>query len=297
MPSSQEMRRRIQSVKNISQLTRALETVSASKARKTVQAVTATQAYSQKAWQVLVHLASQPGHTSLHPLLAERKEVNNILVVAISSDKGLAGSYNINLVRTVLFGFQDAKAPVTYITVGKKGRDMLARRRRKILAEFSQIPAPPEYRDVSVIGKLAVDEYLDGKFDQVYLVYTEFQNMMQYRPVIKKLLPFSLENQDDNSQPVEKTGSGVFLYEPGQAEILDQIVPRFTALQVYQAILSAQASENAARMVAMRNATDNAYELIGMLELEYNKMRQQAITNDILDIVGGAEAQLKVSAK
>lgn len=297
MPSSQEMRRRIQSVKNISQLTRALETVSASKARKTVQAVTATQAYSQKAWQVLVHLASQPGHASLHPLLSERKEVNNILVLAISSDKGLAGSYNINLVRTVLFGFQNAAAPVTYITVGKKGRDMLARRRRKILAEFSQIPAPPEYRDVSAIGKLAVDEYLDGKFDQVYLVFTEFVNMMQYRPVIKKLLPFSLEDREESREDVRKPGSGVFLYEPGQAEILDQIVPRFTALQVYQAILSAQASENAARMVAMRNATDNAYELIGMLELEYNKMRQQAITNDILDIVGGAEAQAKGDAK
>lgn len=292
MASTQEIRRRIHSVKNISQLTRALETVSASKAKKAVQAVTASQPYSLKAFSVLQHLANQPGQNSLHPLLAARDEVKKRLVISITSDRGLAGAFNVNMVKAVLLDARDSKVPVSYITVGRKGRDMLLRRRKDVIAEFSNIPTPPSYLDVAPIGKLAVEEFLNGNYDIVCLAYTHFNNMMSYTPIVKCLLPFSVQ-QDAESKPRESVNStkSIFGYEPDQDELLNTIVPRFTAMQVYHAILASQASENAARMIAMRNATDNGNELISVLQLEYNKIRQQTITNDMLDIVGGAEAQ------
>jgi F-type H+-transporting ATPase subunit gamma len=290
MPSTREMRLRIRSVKNISQVTRAQETVSASKVRRAMQAALATRAYSEKAWQLLVHLASQPGANTLHPLLAERSRVNKTLVLMISSDRGLAGAYNVNIVRETLEHFRDFNSPVAYITVGRKGRDMLVRRRMGVIAEFSNLPSPPTFMDVSAIGHLAVDDFLEEKVDEVYLAYTEFKTMLRQVPVIRKLLPLEFPPEAGKQPEAQKTNS-VFTYEPDSGKLLDEIVPRFTALQVYQAILSSQASEHAARMVAMRNATDNAKELITAMQLEYNKIRQQIITSDMLDIVGGAEAQ------
>jgi F-type H+-transporting ATPase subunit gamma len=289
MASAREMRLRIRSIKNLSQVTRALETVSASKVRKATAAVTATRPYAEKAWKVLIHLARQPGASSLHPLLVERKSVNKILVVMISGDRGLAGAYNVNILRHTLLHFRDFEQPVSYVSVGRKGRDLLMRRRKTVIAEFNNLPTPPTFLDVSAIGRLVVDDFLNGEFDQVYLAYTEFQNMLRQETVIRKLLPLDVEYAGQGANTTHHTAS-VFSYEPDQGELLSQIIPRFTALQVYKAILSAQASEHAARMVAMRNATDNAMDLVGALQLEYNKARQQAITNDILDIAGGAEA-------
>ncbi|MHC1785094.1 MAG: ATP synthase F1 subunit gamma [Anaerolineaceae bacterium] len=293
MASAREMRLRIRSVKNIAQVTRALETVSASKVRKSVAAATATRPYAEKAWKVLVHLARQPGHTSLHPLLTERKTINRILVVLISSDRGLAGAYNVNIIRHALIEFNQSECPVSYITVGRKGRDMILRRRKNVIAEFSDIPAAPTFANLSAIGHLAVDEFLNGNADQVYLAYTDFKTMSTQHPIIRKLLPLEVDYGGENGEPANVThhpSNAVFSYEPDQNELLNEIVPRFTELQVFQAILSAQASEHAARMLAMRNATDNAHELIGVLQLEYNKARQQTITSEMLDIVGGAEA-------
>lgn len=290
MASAREMRLRIRSVKNIAQVTRALETVSASKVRKAVAAATATRPYSEKAWSVLVHLARQPGHTSLHPLLTERKAVRNILVVFISSDRGLAGAYNVNILRHTLFDFNQRECPVSYIAIGRKGRDMMLRRRKKVIAEFSDLPAAPTFANLSAIGHLAIDEFLNENADEVYLAYTDFRTMSVQVPVIKKLLPLNVDSEEEDATSRLRASSAVFTYEPDQSELLNEIVPRFTELQVFQAILSAQASEHAARMLAMRNATDNAYELINMLQLEYNKARQQTITSEMLDIVGGAEA-------
>ncbi len=283
MSSIREMRLRIKSIKNLSQVTRALETVSASKVRRSMQAAQATKPYAEKAWQVLIHLASQPIQ-NVHPLLGDRKEVNNILVLLISSDRGLAGSYNVNIVRQTLLRFNSSEIPVKYIAVGRKGRDMLFRRRKNVLAEFCQLPSPPTFMDVSSIGRLAVDQFLIGNVDQVHIAYTDFHTMLNQEPIIRQLLPLKV---DEKAAQVKS----VYAYEPGEAELLDQIVPRFTALQIYQAILTSQASEHAARMVSMRNATDNALELISFLQLQYNKARQQSITSDMLDIVGGAEAQ------
>jgi F-type H+-transporting ATPase subunit gamma len=292
MASAREMRLRIKSVKNISQVTRALETVSASKVRKAVNAVTATRAYATKAWQVLRHVAEQPGRESLHPLLSHRAQIKNTLVVVITGDRGLAGAYNSNVIRYVASRFDANPVPVKYIAVGRKGRDLLIRRRKNVIADFSNLPAAPSFADVSAIGRLAVDEFKNGEVDEVYLVYTDFINMARQVTTVKKLLPLELngEGRVEDFEHHHNGPAAAYEYEPDQRELLDQIIPRFTALQVYQAILESQASEHAARMVAMRNATDNAKELVGSLQLAYNKVRQQAITNDILDIVGGAEA-------
>lgn len=298
MPNTREVRLRISSVKNIAQVTRALQAVSASKVRKAMQAVLRTRPYATKAWQVLGHIATQPGREMLHPLLTERAAINRTLVVLISGDRGLAGAYNTNIVRYVLQNFNTYTNPVQYIPVGKKGRDLLLRLRKDILAEFSNLPAAPSFADVSAIGRLAVDEFLSGNVDEVYLVYTDFINMVNQIPTSKKLLPLSIDGAGEQVMEYERhVGPALtYIYEPGEAQILDEIIPRFTALQVYQAILESLASEHAARMVAMKNATDNATELAGALQLEYNKVRQQTITNEMLDIAGGAEALAQVKS-
>jgi len=293
MASAREVRLRIRSVKNISQVTRALQAVSASKVRKAMDALMQTRPYATKAWQVLTHIANQPGKENLHPLLIGRPVVNKVLVIMLSGDRGLAGAYNTNIVRFTIECFKEYQVPVKYIPVGRKGRDMLIRRRMDIMAEFSDLPAAPSFADVSVIGRIAVDEFLEDRMDEVYLVYTDFVNMVRQVPTIKKLLPLEVEEGDERVQdfaPAERGLAAAYIYEPGESQILGEIVPRFTALQVYQAILESLASEHAARMVAMQNATDSATELAGILQLEYNKARQQTITNEILDIVGGAEA-------
>jgi len=292
MASAREMRLRIRSVKNISQVTRALQAVSASKVRKAIAALMGTRPYATKAWQVLTHVAGQPGRDTLHPLLTARPVVKKTLVVVVSGDRGLAGAYNTNLIRFVLRKFADHPTPVSYIAVGRKGRDLLLRRRMNVVADFSNLPAAPSFADVSAIGRLAVDEFLSGNADEVYLVYTDFVNMVRQDATAKKLLPLEVESDQSRVESFDtvKHVSAAYQYEPAEREILDEIVPRFSALQVYQAILESLASEHAARMVAMRNATDNAIELVSALQLQYNKVRQQTITSDMLDIAGGAEA-------
>ncbi len=297
MASAREMRLRIRSVKNISQVTHALEAVSASKARKAVAAVSATRPYATKAWQVLTHIAGQPGRENLHPLLTHRGEVRNLLVVVVSGDRGLAGPYNTNIIRFVQQKFDRVKPQVRYIAVGRKGRDLLIRRRKQVIAEFSNLPAVPSFADVSAIGRLAVDAFLKGETDEVHLVFTDFISMVKQETVAKKLLPLEVGEGSGRVQDfAHQHLTAAYIYEPAEREILDEIIPRFTALQIYQAILESLASEHAARMIAMHNATDNAIELSGQLQLEYNKARQQAITSDLLDVAAGAEALTKASA-
>jgi len=296
MPNTREVRLRIQSVKNISQVTRALEAVSASKVRKAMQAMMDTRPYASKAWQVLTHIAAQPGRETLHPLLTKRNETKNVLALMITGDRGLAGPYTTNIVRFTLENLNNFTVPVRYITVGRKGRDLLLRRRKDVMAEFSNLPADPSFADVSAIGRLAVDEFLEGKVDEVYLVYTDFVNLVLQVPTLKKLLPLEVETGETRVEAfrkAERSLAATYIYEPGRSQILDEIIPRFTALQVYQSILESLASEHAARMVAMRNATDSATALVEALQLEYNKARQQSITNEMLDIAGGVEALAK----
>jgi F-type H+-transporting ATPase subunit gamma len=299
MANTREIRLRIRSVKNIRQVTRALQAVSASRVRKAMDSVQRTRPYATKAWQVLTHIAGQPGRDNLHPLMTQHSEVKNIIVVMVSGDRGLAGPYNTNVLRYTLNEFLKSSAPVRYIAVGRKGAELLFRRGLNVMAQFTDLPAEPQFTDTSAIGRILVEEFLAGRADEVYLVYTDFVNMIRQVPTVKKLLPLEFATseglvQQDFGGP--RTGPrAAYIYEPGEYEILNEIVPRFTALQVYQAVLESIASEHAARMVAMKNATDNASELANALTLEYNKVRQQGITNEMLDIAGGAEALAQAS--
>lgn len=294
MPNTREVRLRIRSIKNISQVTRALQAVSTSKVRKSMAALMQTRPYAIRAWQVLTNIARQPGRDTLHPLLKQSQNGTAALVIVITSDRGLAGAYNTNIIRFTLQHFSQYPYPIRYIAVGRKGRDLLVRLRKNVIAEFSNLPAAPTFNDVSAIGKLAIDEFLSENVHEVFLVYTDFVNMVRQIPTVKKILPLEYEHEEGRVESFEANSrhriDATYIYEPDMNTILDRIVPRFTALQVYQAILEGQASEHAARMVAMKNATDAATELAASLQLEYNKARQQVITNEMLDIAGGAEA-------
>jgi F-type H+-transporting ATPase subunit gamma len=298
MTTAREMRQRIKSVNNISQVTRALEAVSASRVRRAEEAVRKSRPYASKSWQVLRHLSLQPARDWVHPLLERRAQIRNVLTLVITGDRGLAGAYNSNVIRFTLRMMGRVEGAVSYVTVGRKGREILRRRGVDFRAEFSDLPAEPTFADVSAIGRLVLDEYLDGRADQVILIYTDFINMLRQRPTLKQLLPLQIDSEFETEEPdpllPEEVGDGPqpsYIYEPGEEELINFILPRFTQLQVYQAIQESLASEHAARMVAMRNATDNAEELAEGLQLQYNKARQQAITSEMLDIVGGVEAQ------
>jgi F-type H+-transporting ATPase subunit gamma len=293
LATAREVRLRIKSVNNISQVTRALQTISASRVRKAQQAVIATRPYATQAWSVLQHLSRVSDREFLHPLLSHHDNVENVLIVLVTGDRGLAGAYNSNVLRFALRQFDQTEASLSYVVIGRKGRDVMARLGKDIKAEFSDLPAEISYADVSAIGGLTIEEFLAGRADQVFLVYTDFINLLRQIPTVKLLLPLEIDTGEGRVQEFEETEPATvpdYIYEPGQTEIIEQIVPRFTQLQLYQAMLESLASEHAARMVAMQYATENAKELASALTLEYNKARQLAITSDILDIVGGAEA-------
>lgn len=291
MPSIREMRLRIKSVRSLAQVTRALETVSASKVRKAVQANSASLPYSVKSWKVLLHLARQPGRNSLHPLLNERVKVEKVIAIMITGDRGLAGSYNVNVLRNTLLYFDEMDLPISYICVGRKGRDLLLRRKEKVVADFSDLQNPVSFLEISPISRMVVSGFLKGEYDKVFLSFTQFESMSKQTNVIRQILPLEIDPGGKGINATHVNSHSVFTYEPEASSILDEIIPRFTAMQIYQAVLSSQASEHAARMIAMSNATQNAHELVDVLTLQYNKARQQTITNEMLDIVGGAAAQ------
>lgn len=299
MTTAREIQRRIRSVKNIAQVTRALEAVSASRVRRAQAQVLATRPYAEKSWQVLVHLAGQvAAGADLHPLLTHRAEVETIGIVLLTSDRGLCGAFNYNIVRTTMDFIQDR--PVKLVTVGRKGRDLMWRAGYPIVAEFSKLPDTPSALDITPIARTVIDDFLQGAVDEVYLAYTDFVNMLKHVPVLKRLLPIrpgevATQAMGEYVEEVSTAATTEYLYEPSPRLILDAVLPRFTELQVYQAVLESLASEHAARMMAMRNATESAEELIGDLTLSYNKARQQAITSEILDIAGGAEALVKAA--
>ncbi|MFZ8842673.1 MULTISPECIES: ATP synthase F1 subunit gamma [Thermoflexus] len=297
MPTLRELRRRIRTVRSISQITRAMEAVSASKMRRAQEMTLASRPYSQKAWEVLVHLAHQAEASALlHPLL-EVRPVHRVLLVLITADRGLCGAYNDNIIRLAFRFAAVSRAPVAFLTVGRKGRDAVARVRGALIADFSPMPRWPRFADVRPIARLAMEEFLKGSVDEVYVAYTDFINTMVQRPRVRRLLPLRLTGAYEPAVPeaVERldtraVANKTFIYEPDPAQLLEVILPRFVELQLYQAVLESLASEHSARMVAMRNATENAENLIYTLTLSYNKARQQSITSEMLDIAGGAEA-------
>lgn len=297
MASLREIRQRIRSVKNIAQITRAMQMVAASKMRRAQEQALASRPYAAKTWEILTHLAAQKGNVEqLHPLLADRDQVKNVAIILITSDKGLAGAYNGNIIRsTIRFMRNNNRENASLVTVGRKGRDFMVRFGRKVIAEFTDLPSRPTSLDIGPITRIAVDGFLEGEFDEVYLASTDFINTLTQEPTLRLLLPIrpgAVESRVLSQYLGQETtmSTAEYLYEPNPNTLLDTILPRFTELQIYQAFLEARASEESARMVAMRNATENANELIGDLTLVYNKVRQDAITKEMLDIVGGAEA-------
>lgn len=293
MASAREVRLRIRSVKNIAQVTRALQTISASRVRKAQEAVLRTRPYASKAWQLLQHMSYVPEGGYLHPLLEHRTDIQNELVVLVTSDRGLAGAYNSNVIRFALERFADASRRVRFVAVGRKGRDLLHRLGRHIEAEFTDLPAEPSFDDIRPIGSMVFQEYRDRTADAVHLIYTDFVNLLRQLPTSKRMLPLAVDEPEARVQAFEDLpGSppASYIYEPTQDAVIDLVMQRFTELQLYQAMLESLASEHAARMVAMQNATENALDLAAALTLEYNKARQLAITSDMLDIAGGAEA-------
>jgi F-type H+-transporting ATPase subunit gamma len=297
MATLREVKNRIRSVKNIAQITRALEAVSASRVRRAQARVLASRAYAEKAWEILINIQAASKSLPLHPLLTSREEVNRVMVVVITSDRGLAGAYNTNILRVVQRFATRLGKPVDYVTVGRKGRDSLVRAGANIVASFNDLPAEPKISDIRPIARIAMDAYLDGDVDEVLIAYTDFIGMLAQRPAVLGWLPLTTDTiaqqvAAEYVKDVATVSGGVqnYDYEPSATAVVDEIVPRFTELQLYQALLEAQASEHAARMAAMRNATDNATQVTADLILQFNKARQTAITAEILDIVGGANA-------
>jgi F-type H+-transporting ATPase subunit gamma len=285
MASAREIRRRIRSVRNVRQITKALESVAAAKVRRAQELVEATRPYSTKARDLLASIASLSGGETKHPLLTQRDNVKAATVILVSADRGLAGAYNSNVARVAFNFARDFGKPVNYVTIGKKGRDFIYRRGGKILGDFSNLPSKPTLLDTTPATRLVIDEFLAGNTDEVHLVFTEYISSTQQKPVVKRLLPLSRAD----IKPA-------YDFEPGPAEILNTLLPRLTELQVYQAVLESLASFFTAQRIAMRNATENASDLIVEYTLSYNKARQAGITNELLDIAGGAEALRQVVA-
>jgi F-type H+-transporting ATPase subunit gamma len=277
------IKRRIKGVESTAKITRAMEMIATSKMKKAQDRGLAGRPYSEKIRQVIADLAalSQPD-SPLHPLLQVRP-VNKIAVVHITPDRGLCGGLNSGLNRKAAGFILDQNAPVEIVAVGRKGLDFMRRYDREIKAEFTQLGDQPSLLDTLPISRIIIDQYTSSEIDEVYLSYAGFVSTMVQKPVLTRILPV---------EPAEiPAGENVdYVYEPDSDTVLGGLLPRFIEMQVYHAILEAIASEQSARMVAMRNATDAAQELITDLTLMYNKARQENITTELLDITGGAAA-------
>ena len=286
MASTREIRRRIRSVRNISQVTKAMEAVSAAKMRKAQAQVTGTRPYAEQAREVLSYIARLPStENELDPLIQVRP-VKRVGVLLITADRGLAGGFTANVLRTLAGFMRDERAKgreIEAVTVGKKGRDWLLRYDPVVRAEFTGMPDNPTTYDVGPVTRLLVDDYSQGYFDEVHVVYTDFINTIRQEPVVRKLLPI---------EPAEPSVAMApeYIFEPSPEVVLSQVLYGFTEVQVLQALYESIASEHSARMVAMRNATDAAGELIDSLTLTYNKARQEGITTELMDIIGGTAA-------
>lgn len=286
MASTREIRRRIRSVKNIAQVTKAMETVAASRMRRAQAQVLGTRPFAEKAWEVLSYIARLPStENDLDPLIHVR-DVKRVGVVLVTADRGLAGGFNANVIRKAAQFLREKRAQgfeVEVVTVGRKGRDWLMRYDRSVRAEFTKLPDAPSTNDISPITRGVVDDYLSGHFDEVYVVYTDFINTLVQKPTVRKLLPVEPADPPVSMAPE-------YIFEPDPQTVLSQVLYNFTEVQILQTIYESLASEHSARMVAMRNATEAANELIDDLTLRYNKARQEGITSELMDIVGGTTA-------
>jgi len=282
-----QTRRRIRSVQNTAKITRAMELVAASKMRRAQLNALAARPYAERMRWVLADLAetlSQIDPADRHPLIQVREEVRSVDLILVTPKRGLSGALPGNLVRRAAqFIMEREGTPVRICAVGRKGRDFMRRTGQEIVAEFLDLGDYPSYADVRPIAQVAIEDFIKGAADEVWIVYAEFVNMVTQQPQARRLLPIE-PPKDAETEAID------YIYEPGRAEVLAELLPRYLEREIYDAILEAGASEQSARMVAMRNASDNANELVEDLTLDYNRARQESITNELLDIVGGVEA-------
>ena len=282
-----QTRRRIRSVQSTAKITRAMELVAASKMRRAQLNALAARPYAERMRWVLADLAetlSQIDPADRHPLIRERDEIRAVDLILVTPNRGLSGALPGNLVRSAAqFVMEREGTPVRVTAVGRKGRDFMRRTGQEIIAEFLELGDYPAYEDIRPIAQVTIEEFISGAADEAWIIYGEFVNTVTQQPQVRRLLPIEPPT-DTATQAVD------YIYEPGRAEVLEELLRRYLEREIYDAILEAGASEQSARMVAMRNASDNATELVEDLSLEYNRARQESITNELLDIVGGVEA-------
>jgi len=285
MPSLRDIRRRIRGVTSMRQTTRALEMVAASKMRRAQDRVTQSRPYSDRLREVLGDLAAiqlDAEELKQFPLLAERP-VKKIALIVITPDRGLAGALNSNLFRrTAQYIREEADVPVQAIAVGKKGRDFLVRTGQELVAEFIGLGDRPSLDDIRPIAEVAINDYLEGKVDAVHIVYPKFVNTLTQTATVVQLLPIE--------RPENENTTSDYIFEPSPADVLNGILPRYIEVVLYQTVLETVASFYSSQMVAMRNASDNAKELIDDLSLTRNQVRQAQITNEVAEISAGANA-------
>jgi F-type H+-transporting ATPase subunit gamma len=281
--SQREIRRRIAAVKNIKQITRAMQFVAASKLKRAQDATLAARPYSQKIDELLADLAVVIGPED-HPLLV-RREGGKRLIVLITSDRGLAGPFNTNTIRFAAQEITEHSGDMAVVTVGRKGRDAMRRSRVPMDAHFEGFGDRPTFADVLPLARLITDDYLAGTYSRVDIVFSQFVSTLTQRPAIDNLLPI------EPAEDTEGIPGNQFIFEPNPGSVLEQLLPRYIAARLFQAVLESKASEESSRMVAMRNATDNAEDLIQDYTLAYNKVRQANITREMIEIASGAQAR------
>ena len=297
MPSLLDLRRRIRAVKSTQQITKAMKMISASKLRRAQDRVVGARPFAQQMQRVLNSLASRVDSSS-HPLLAERDESpdSKMLLVVVTADKGLCGGFNTNIIKAASGFIGRAGTPVALGLVGRKGRDFFKRRGFEVRIEEIGIFQRVKYADAKRIAEAAIEEFTSGRASRVFIVYNEFKSVMQQRVVTEQLLPIpkgavrSAGTQAGQSAKAPVSGDVDYIYEPGPAEILGDLLPKHIEIQVYRALLESAAAEHAARMTAMDAATKNSGEIIDTLTLYMNKVRQAAITREIIEVVSGASA-------
>lgn len=294
-----EIRRKLKSIKSTRQITKAMELVAASKMKKAVSGTLALRPYANLARALLENLSDKV-KPEIHPLLAKR-ETKNILVILVSTDKGLCGGLNTQLFRSLNeYLKKETQADFSFIAVGKKGSDFLRRTGRKIIATYGT-SVHPTLKETYPISRMVLSDYQNAAYDKVMLVYTDFISAVSQKPRVRRLLPlskFALEEMIEEIQTRAKTEPSKkqnestleYLFEPNPNRVLEILLPRLTEMQIYQSLLEAQASEHSARMFAMRNATDNATEIIDDLTLTYNGVRQASITAELAEISAGRAA-------
>jgi len=282
MPSQREIRRRISSVRNIKQITRAMQFVAASKLKRAQDATLQSRPYADKIDEVLADVASVLGGED-HPLLAQRSGGTRLLVL-LTSDRGLAGSLSTNVIRRASEEITTHQTDMKVVTVGRKGHAAMRRARVPIAATFEGFGERPDFAAVIPLARLLTDDYVAGTYDEIDIIYPRFISTLVQRPVVERLLP--VEPSDDT----QGIPGNQFIFEPNPEAVLQQLLPRYVATRVFQAALELTASFYSAQMVAMKNATENAQDLIEDLTLTYNKVRQANITREMIEIATGAEA-------